>query len=92
MGLVLLLKNLFSEIKHDVLYTDSSFKSSVKDKPYVHGHCPYHKSKKGLLLFILGLIPEWRGYYSRCGCFSFLRKKYDLIYAFFYSIDLAKVC
>jgi len=81
---------LFSEIKHDVLYTDSSFKSSVKDKSYLHGHCPYHKSKKGFILFILGFIPEWRGYYSRVWMFFFLRKKYDLIYAFFYSIDLAK--
>jgi hypothetical protein len=81
---------LFSEIKHDVLYTDGSFKSSVKDKPYLHGHCPYHKSKKGFFLFILGFIPEWRGYYSRVWMCFFLRKKYDLIYAFFYSIDLAK--
>lgn len=72
------------------MYTDSSFKASVKDKRYLHGHCPYHKSKKGFLIFILGLIPEWRGYYSRVWMFFFLRKKYDLIYAFFYSIDLVK--
>ena len=72
------------------MYTDSSFKSSVKDKPYLHGHCPYHRSKKGFFLFILGFIPEWHGYYSKIWSFFFLRKRYDLVYAFFYSIDLAK--
>jgi len=72
------------------LYTDSSFKKSVKGQPYIHGHCPYHKSKKGLILFLLGLVPEWRGYYTKLWMFFFLRKKYDLVYAFFYSIDLAK--
>lgn len=84
------LQNLFSRIKHDVLYTDSSFKKSVKGQPYIHGHCPYHKSKKGFVLFSLGLVPEWRGYYTKLWMFFFLRKKYDLVYAFFYSIDLAK--
>jgi glycosyltransferase involved in cell wall biosynthesis len=72
------------------LYTDNSFKNTVKGKSYIYGHCPYHKSKKGLFLFLIGLIPEWRGYYSKLWKFFFLRKKYDLIYAFFYSIDLAK--
>ena len=62
----------------------------MKGKSYIYGHCPYHKSKKGLFLFLIGLIPEWRGYYSKIWIFFFLRKKYDLIYAFFYSIDLAK--
>lgn len=75
---------------HDVLYTDSSFKTFVKGKSYIYGHCPYHRSKKGIFLFLIGLIPEWRGNYSRIWMFFFLRKKYDLIYAFFYSIDLAK--
>ncbi len=84
------LKNLFNGLIHDVLYTDSSFISSVKGTNYIHGHCPYHKSRKGIFLFIIGLVPEWRGYYSRVWMFFFLRKKYDLIYAFFYSIDLAK--
>ena len=84
------LKNLFTGIIHDVLYTDSSFISSVKGTNYIHGHCPYHKSRKGIFLFIIGLVPEWRGYYSRVWMFFFLRKKYDLIYAFFYSIELAK--
>ena len=81
---------MFFGIRHDVLYTDRSFKCSGKGKSYIYGHCPYHKSKKGIFLFLLGLIPEWRGYYSRIWMFFFLRKKYDLIYAFFYSIDLAK--
>ena len=73
-----------------MLYTDRSFKCSVKGKSYIYGHCPYHKSRKGLILFLIGLIPEWRGYYSRIWKFFFLRKKYDLVYAFFYSIDLVK--
>lgn len=51
---------------------------------------PYHKSKKGFFLYLIGLIPEWRGHYSKIWMTFFLRKKYDLVYAFFYSIDLAK--
>ena len=72
------------------MYTDNSFKNSVKGKSYIHAHCPYHKSKKGFILFLIGFIPEWRGHYSKLWMILFLRKKYDLVYAFFYSVDLAK--
>jgi hypothetical protein len=89
-GFGVTLQNLFSGLVYDVLYTDNSFKNSVKDKSYIHGHCPYHKSRKGLFLFLIGLLPEWRGFYSKIWIFFFLRKKYDLVYAFFYSVDLAK--
>ena len=89
-GFGVTLQNLFSEIVHDVLYTDNSFKNSVKGKSYIHAQCPYHKSKKGFILFLIGFIPEWRGHYSKLWMILFLRKKYDLVYAFFYSVELAK--
>ena len=59
----------------------------VKKKGFVHAHCPYHKSKKYVLLFLLGLIPEWRGKYSRLWLFFFLKGKFDIVYSFFYSLE-----
>ena len=35
-------------------------------------------------------MPEWRGFHSRIWMFLFLKKKYDLVYAFFYSIECAE--
>lgn len=88
-GFGVTLKNLFSGIKHDTLFTDINFRKSTIKKDFIFAHCPYHSSKKGIILFLLGLIPEWRGYYSKTWMFFFLRKKYDLVYAFFYSVDCA---
>lgn len=70
-----------------MLFTDASFKNAVKNKGFVHAHCPYHKSKKYILLFLLGLIPEWRGKYSKLWLFLFLRGKFEVVYSFFYSIE-----
>lgn len=74
-------------LNYKVLFTDSSFKNSVKNKGYLHAHCPYHRSKKGFFLFLLGLIPEWRGKYSNLWLFFFLRGKFHVVYSFFYSLD-----
>ncbi len=74
-------------LNYKVIFTDSSFKNSIKKKGFLHAHCPYHRSKKGFFLFLLGLIPEWRGKYSNLWVFFFLRGKFHIVYSFFYSLD-----
>jgi len=89
-GFGVTLENLLGNIDCDVVYTDPSFKEQVRNKGYIHAHCPYHRSKKALILFFLGLIPEWRGIYSNLWFWIFLRKKYSIVYVFLYSIDVLK--
>ncbi len=81
------LTTFLSGLNCSVVFTDASFKKEVKNRGFVHAHCPYHKSKKSLLLFLLGLIPEWRGNYSKLWLFLFLRGKFEVVYSFFYSLD-----
>tara|TARA_B100002019_G_C21216506_1_gene572332 strand:- start:27 stop:1103 length:1077 start_codon:yes stop_codon:yes gene_type:complete len=81
------LSTLLSGLNCKVIFTDFSFKRSVKKKGYLHAHCPYHKSKKGFFLFVIGLIPEWRGKYSKLWLFFFLRGKFHIVYSFFYSFQ-----
>ena len=89
-GFGVTLHNLFKTIDHDVIYTDPSFKTEAKGKGYTFAHCPYHHSKKAVLLFCLGLIPEWSNKYSIIWYFLFLRKKYKIVYTFFYSLETLK--
>lgn len=62
----------------------------VQQNGFLYANCPYHNSKKGFFLFILGLIPEWRGNYSKLWLFFFLRNKFHIVYSFFYSLDNVK--
>ena len=86
-GFGVTLTTFLSGLNCSVVFTDASFKKEVENKGFVHAHCPYHKSKKYLLLFILGLIPEWRGKYSKLWLFLFLRGKFEVVYSFFYSLE-----
>ena len=86
-GFGVTLSTFISGLNCSVVFTDASFKNMVKKKGFVHAHCPYHKSKKYILLFLLGLIPEWRGKYSKLWLFLFLRGKFEVVYSFFYSLE-----
>ena len=90
-GFGVTLSTFLSGLNCKVVFTDASFKSAVKNKGFLHAHCPYHKSKKSLFLFLLGLIPEWRGKYSILWLFLFLRVKCDVVYSFFYSLENARL-
>jgi len=81
------LSTFLSGLNCSVVFTDASYKKEVQNKGFVHAHCPYHKSKKSLFLFLLGLIPEWRGKYSKLWLLLFLRVKCDIVYSFFYSLE-----
>lgn len=89
-GFGITLKNLFQDFTCKVVYTDKSFKNHSIPQNYVFAHCPNHKSKKLFPLFLLGLIPEWRGNYSSLWLFFFLRGEYDIVYSFLYSLDSLK--
>lgn len=89
-GFGVTLSTLLTGLNCRVIFTDSSFKEDVKNKGYIHAHCPYHKSKKSLFFFLLGLIPEWRGKYSNLWIFLFLRFRCDIVYSFFYSLENLK--
>lgn len=86
-GFGVTLVTLLSGLNCKVIFTDAFFKSTGKNKGFLHAHCPYHKSRKYLFLFLLGLIPEWRGNFSKLWLFLFLREKFDIVYSFFYSFD-----
>ena len=86
-GFGVTLSTLLSGLNCSVVFTDASFRKEVANKGFIHAHCPYHKSKKSLFLFLLGLIPEWRGKYSKLWLFLFLRVKFDIVYSFFYSLE-----
>ena len=90
-GFGITLSTLFDRINHDVLYTDASFKPLVDNENYIHAQCPYHRSRKSFVLFATGLILEWRGNFSKLWLFLFLRKKYKIVYAFFYSLENAQL-
>ena len=89
-GFGITLANLFKSFRYDTIFTDKSFLGKSTAKNLSFAHCPNHKSKFLFPLFILGLIPEWRGHYSPLWLFFFLRNKYDIVYSFFYSMDNLK--
>lgn len=89
-GFGITLKNLFQNFNCKVVYTDKSFKNHSIPQNYVFAHCPNHKSKRLLPLFLLGLIPEWRGKYSSLWLNLFLRSNFDVVYCFFYSLENVK--
>ena len=91
-GFGVTLSTFMSGLNCSVVFTDATFKKKVERKGFVHAHCPYHKSKKYLFLFLLGIIPEWRGKYSKLWLFLFLRGKFDVVYSFFLFARKRSVC
>ena len=84
-GFGVTLTTFLSGLNYSVVFTDASFKKEVKNRGFVHAHCPYHKSKKSLLLFLLGLIPEWRGNYSKLWLFLFYEANSKLYILFLFA-------
>jgi len=81
---------LFEGIDCDVIYTDPSFRKYIENSDYLLAQCPHHRSKKSGILFYLGLIPEWRGKFSKVWLWFFLRKSYSTVYVFLYSANVLK--
>ena len=76
---------MFKEISHHVIYTDFDFKSIGDDLGYTFAQVPQHKSKKYVLPFLLGKIPEWRSHYSSRWLDNQIDQDFTIVYAFIYS-------
>jgi len=86
-GFGVTLQCMFQNTPHDVLYTDASFCKYGKSEGYKLAQVPFHKSKKYIIPFILGRIPEWRGKYSERWLRKNLQGNHSKIYVFVYSVD-----
>ena len=86
-GFGVTLQCLFKETEHKVLYTDASFKSHGDKNGFLFAHVPYHRSKKAFFKFLIGKIPEWRGFFSLTWLRKSIHENFDVVYAFFYSFS-----
>ena len=78
---------MFRDTPHQVLYTDAAFREYGDNNGFTLAQVPYHNSKKYLLPFALGEIPEWRSHYSKRWLRKNLTSSYSTVYAFVYSTD-----
>jgi len=84
-GFGVTLKCLFQNTPHQVLYTDAAFRKFGEKNGLTLAQVPYHKSKKHLLDFVLGKIPEWRNNFSKSWLRCNVPSRNLLVYAFIYS-------
>lgn len=84
-GFGVTLNCLFRDIPHQVLYTDAAFREHGDSNGFTLAQVPYHTSKKHILAFLTGRIPEWRNHFSKTWLRSHLPEKNSLVYAFVYS-------
>ena len=84
-GFGVTLKCLFKDTAHRVLYTDAAYREHGENNRFTLAQVPYHRSKKHLLSFLTGRIPEWRNRYSKSWLKKNLKETYSAVYAFVYS-------
>lgn len=84
-GFGVTLDALFGNLDPKVIYTDQEFEQSIGKREYLLAQVPFHRSKKYLLNFLLGRIPEWRNHYSRRWVKSNLKHSPSVVYSFVYS-------
>ena len=81
---------MFKETLHNVIYTDAAFKKFGDSKGFLLAQVPFHKSRKYFLCFLLGIIPEWRSYFSATWLKLKIRDNYSIVYAFAYSTECVR--
>ena len=86
-GFGVTLKCLFKDTAHRVLYTDAAYCEHGENNRFTLAQVPYHRSKKHLLSFLIGRIPEWRNHYSKSWLRKNLPETYSVVYAFVYSTN-----
>ena len=84
-GFGVTLKCFFKDTAHQVLYTDAAYREHGENNRFTLAQVPYHRSKKHLLSFLTGRIPEWRNHYSKSWLRKNLKETYSVVYAFVYS-------
>ena len=86
-GFGVTLKCLFKETPHHVLYTDIAYREHGEKHKFTLAQVPYHRSKRYLVSFLSGRIPEWRNHYSKSWLHKNLKENYSVVYAFVYSTN-----
>ena len=81
---------MFREIEHQIVFTDADFKQFGDDLDFILAQVPYHPSRRFLIPFLTGKIPEWRGMYSSIWLTRHLLEKFSTVYAFVYSAECMK--
>ena len=89
-GFGVTLECLFKEVTHIVIFTDAEFKAYAEKEEYVLAQVPNHKSRRLLFPYLLGKIPEWRGFYSSRWLSKLDRNEFKALYVFNYSLDCLK--
>ena len=84
-GFGVTLDALFGNLDPKVLFTDEDFQEDVAGKKYLLAQVPFHRSKKYIISFLMGKIPEWRNRYSRKWVRTNLERTYKIVYSFVYS-------
>ena len=84
-GFGVTLDALFGNLEPKVLFTDKEFQEDVAGKKYLLAQVPFHRSKKYIISFLMGKIPEWRNRYSRKWAQAHLDSAYEIVYSFVYS-------
>jgi len=86
-GFGVTLKCLFKDTEHRVLYTDAAYRRYGEKNRFILAQVPYHRSKKHIISFLFGRIPEWRNHYSKLWLRKNLPETYSVVYAFVYSTN-----
>jgi len=81
---------MFRDTNYHVLYTDAAFKQFGDNFGYLLAQVPYHRSSRFLPSFLMGMIPEWRGWYSSSWVKKHLSEKFSSVYSFVYSTECMK--
>jgi glycosyltransferase involved in cell wall biosynthesis len=86
-GFGVTLQCMFRDTPHEVLYTDAAFREHGDSNGFTLAQVPYHRSRKHVLAFLTGRIPEWRNHFSKIWLRAHLTEKHLLVYAFVYSTN-----
>lgn len=89
-GFGVTLKCLFRDFDHEIIYTDADFKKHGENSGYLLAQVPYYRSKRYLLNFLVGKIPEWRNHFSGLWLARNMNRQIDIVYAFVYSLNCLK--
>jgi glycosyltransferase involved in cell wall biosynthesis len=83
-------ENFYQNLEPTIIFTDNAFKDFGEERGYTFGQVPYHRGKKHFFKFAIGLIPEWRGYYSKKWISKKIPFKIDTVFSFVYSPSTIK--
>ena len=78
-------ENFYQELDPKVIFTDGDFKEFGESRGYTFGQVPYHRGRKHFFKFLIGKIPEWRGWYSEKWLSKEIPGDFEIVFSFVYS-------